>query len=225
MIDAQALQAFSVDEDPCYEHLVGPNVWKVLKEIEALCESWVVNGVPTAEHSYGRLPGEEEIRAWSIPRTTGVLLFMLAEMNSVQNGLEIGTSLAYSTIWLAAAIAANGGTLHSCELFPAKLTLARRHILASGLQNIHILEGDARATLADWSSPLDLVFLDADPQNYGEYWELLSPSVESGGLLVMDNAIDHGRLTSPLIDRVRADRAWKIWILPIDHGLLVAQRR
>lgn len=204
--------------------LLGQRCFQTIIEIETVSRPWVMYGVPM-DHSFGRLPGETEIRPWPIPRTTGFLLNYLIRTNRLKHGVEIGTSLAYSSLFIGAALAANGGHLDTCEILPAKIELAKTHILKSGLENIRLVEGEARDRLRGWLSPVDFLFLDADPESYSEYFALLSPSMASGSLLVMDNAIDHSFVTENFIMEITSKSEWESWVLPIDHGLLFARKR
>lgn len=204
--------------------LVGLQTWNALTDIEVFSEDWVIHGVPRT-HSFGRLPDEEEIRAWPIPRTTGYVLFLLLMMHNPKVVLELGTSLAYSSIWLGAALARSGGRLWTCEIFQPKIELAKKHIASSGLENINLVEGDALDTTRAWRRPIDLLFLDADPESYPSYWKYLESHMNGGSILIMDNAIDHYEITRPFCEMMRSHPDWETSIFPLDHGLLLAKKK
>jgi predicted O-methyltransferase YrrM len=212
------------DERTCSLDLLGKQVWDLLLDIERFSENWVLYGVPRT-HSYGRLPDEEEIRAWPIPRSTGYWLYSLVRMTSARTVLEIGTSLGYSALWMASALQFVDGQIYTCEVFDPKIVLAKEHFAKSGLRNITLIEGDAAETINDWNQPIDILFLDADPENYRLYWSMLKPRLHKRSILIMDNAVDHRSETAAFIDEVEQELHWSSWVLPFDHGLLFATGR
>lgn len=197
------------------------NVQNILSDIEKLEGKWVLQGIPF-DHTYGRIPGETEIRFWSIPRSTGQFLHALLSLQKPKTILEIGASVGYSTIWLASAVKNNGGAIYTCEIFPKKIELLKKNINRSKLTNIHVIEGDARNQLKIFTKEIDFVFLDADKENYIEYWKLLQPMSKPGTVLVADNAVDYAWLVKDFLNVVKNDSNWKSLILPYDNGLLIA---
>ena len=106
--------------------------------------------------------------------------------------LEVGTSNAYSTIWLADAARATGGRVVTLERDPNKARLARENLARAGVAAwVEVREGAAAETLAALPGPFDLVFLDADRASYRTYLELAVPRLAPGGLLVADNVVSH----------------------------------
>ncbi|MGJ3242205.1 MAG: O-methyltransferase [Opitutales bacterium] len=206
------------------ESLLGRDRWELILRIEDSSRSWVARGVGS-EHNYGRLPEEHEIRPWAVPRTTGILLHSLIRLFNCQSGLEIGTSLGYSTIFLGAAFEANSGTLTTCEIFELKAKEARKNLAKAGLENVTLVQAEALDVTKDCSQELDFVFFDADPQNYKAYLKALEPRLKPGALLVMDNALDHNFLTQPFIDHVLNSQHWCGHVVPLDHGILLARRK
>jgi len=199
--------------------LVGQQVWDLLLSIERFSEDWVVHGVPKT-HSFGRLPEEEEIRAWAVPRSTGYWLHSIIRLTGAKTVLEIGTSLGYSTLWMASALAKNSGSIYTCELFDPKAKLARKHFASSGLRNIMLLENTKA-----WDKPIDVLFLDADPENYSTYWSVLKHWLHADSIVIMDNAVDHLSITEPFIEEIARETEWTSWVLPFDHGLLFAKQK
>lgn len=206
------------------ESLLGRERWELILRIEDESRTWVARGVPP-EHSYGRLPEEHEIRPWAVPRTTGILLHSLVRLLNCQSGLELGTSLGYSTIFLGSAFEANSGTLSTCEIFGLKAKEARQNLAKAGLENVTLVQAEALDVTKDWTKELDFVFFDADPQNYKTYLAALEPRIKPGALLLMDNALDHNFLTQPFIDHVLSSPNWRGHVVPLDHGLLLARRQ
>lgn len=205
-----------------FEHLE-TSVQNVLLNIEKLEDKWVLQGIPF-DHTYGRVPGESEIRFWSIPRNTGQYLYSLVSLQKPKTILEIGASVGYSTIWLASAASKYGGEIYTCEILPEKIKLLKENIKDSKLSNIHLIEGEAINQLTKFSKEINFIFLDADKENYVEYWKLLQPLVRAGAILIADNAVDYAWLVKDFLSVVKNDLTWESLILPYDNGLLFAMK-
>jgi predicted O-methyltransferase YrrM len=201
------------------KRLKGKPVWKTLKDIAFIEDEWVINWVEHS-HTYGRLPDEDEIRPWSIPASSGYLLHSLMVLSEAKTVLEIGTSLGYSSLWIASAIEKNGGQLHTCEIFQPKIKLFHKYLKDSQISCVTPIEQDALITVQQWDKKIDVLFLDADPENYLRYWHKLHPFLESGSILVIDNAIDHRDQMSEFCNLILRDESYKTSILSIDHGML-----
>jgi predicted O-methyltransferase YrrM len=195
-------------------------LWRAILHVELVANEWVIPDKPR-DHSFGRLPEETEIRAWSVPRTTGYFLRSLCRLLQPRTVLEIGTSLAYSTLWLSTGVPI-GSKVHTIEILPEKILLAVEHIALAGATNIQIHRGDAVNITESWSDPIDLLFLDADPENYVCYMKHLDHVMAPGSVVVMDNAVDHIQQTELFIERLQAQKRWRSWIHPVDHGLFIA---
>src|SRR5436190_12820216 len=108
-----------------------------------------------------------EQRARQVARTTGQFLFALAAPQTDCEVLEIGGSRGYSTIWLAAGVRYLGGRVLSLEHDPAKAEAWRRNVAEAGLDEwAELIEGDAFQTLPAIDDVFDLVFLDAEKEQY-----------------------------------------------------------
>jgi len=95
--------------------------------------------------------------------------------------LEIGGSRGYSTIWLAAGARHLGGRVLSLEADPHKIEAWRRNIADAGLEEwAELVEGDAHETLATIDDVFDLVFLDAEKDDYERLFQAARPKVEPG---------------------------------------------
>ena len=141
----------------------------------------------------------------NITPDTGRLLWILAKVMGVSRILEIGTSNAFSTIWLADAVRASGGRVTTLEVDSAKIALARANLATAGLDGVvDIIEGRAMETLAQLPGPFDIVFLDADRNSYLAYLELVLPKLRAGGLLIADNAISHAGELQGFLARVKS---------------------
>src|SRR5437899_4254989 len=130
----------------------------------------------------------------NITPDTGRLLWIIVRATGATRILEVGTSNAFSTIWLADAARSTRGRVITLELNPEKVALARANLAAAGLDVVvEIIEGRAAETLAALPGPFDLVFLAADRPSYPNYFELLVPRLRLGGILIADKVISHAR--------------------------------
>src|SRR5881397_1313993 len=128
----------------------------------------------------------------NITRDTGRLLWILARAARATRILEVGTSNAFSTIWLADAARPTGGRVTTLESSAEKIALARANLARAHLDDVvDIVAGRAADTLAAIPGPFDLVFLDADRPSYLTYLELVVPKLRTGGLLIADNIVSH----------------------------------
>jgi len=170
-----------------------------------------------AEREAG-LPAAQRSR--QVEPTTGRFLFALAASQAGSEVLEIGGSRGYSTIWLAAGARVLGGRVVSLELDPAKCAAWRANIADAGLEEwAELVEGDAHATLAATEDVFDLVFLDAEKDDYETLFELARPLLEPGGLVVADNVVSHSETLGAYSAARQADPSASSVTVPLDRGL------
>lgn len=128
----------------------------------------------------------------------GKLLQVLARMCNARRILELGTLGAYSTLWLAKALPADG-KLISLEVNPDYAEISRRNVENAGLGNIvEIRTGKALDLLpqiaAENGAPFDMVFLDADKPPYTEYLQWALKLSRPGTVIVADNVVREGKV-------------------------------
>jgi predicted O-methyltransferase YrrM len=156
----------------------------VLKELEAEREQEIIS-----ENSGVILPTEK--RSLAILRDEGLFLYNLVRAMRAKTIIEIGTSFGYSTIWLAAAAKEENGKVTSFDVVPEKIEKATENLTRAGLaNNVKLILGDARDFIRKTSTPLDLVFLDADKRDYPEFIELSIEKLRTGGVILSDNVLD-----------------------------------
>ena len=164
------------------------------------------------------LPASE--RGRQVARTTGQFLFALVAPQTDCEVLEIGGSRGYSTIWLAAGARFFGGRVLSLESDPLKIDAWRRNIAAAGLDDwAELLEGDAHDTLPTIDDVFDLVFLDAEKDDYEALFALARGKVEPGALFVADNVLSHPDPLGRYSAARQADPALSSVTIPLDRGL------
>ena len=149
----------------------------------------VLEAVRTASETAG-LP------SIAVSPSQGRLLYLLARMMGAKRILEIGTLGGYSAICLARALPADG-KLITLEFEPKHFEVARANIARAGLSNLVDQRlGPALETLivleAEGLGPFDFVFIDADKENCGPYFEWALRLSRPGTVMVVDNVIRDG---------------------------------
>ena len=174
-----------------------------------------------AAERHAGLPSAQRSRA--VAPTTGRFLFGLAAAQAGIEVLEIGASRGYSSIWLAAGARMLGGRLVSLEQDPAKCAAWRENIASAGLDEwAELVEGDAHETLARTEDVFDLVFLDAEKDDYEVLFGLARPLLEPGGLVIADNALSHVDSLGSYSGARQADETLSSVTVPLDRGLEVS---
>jgi predicted O-methyltransferase YrrM len=159
-------------------------------------------------------------RSRQVQAPTGRFLFALAASQAGVEVLEIGGSRGYSSIWLAAGARMLGGRVTSLENDPAKCAAWRSNIDAAGLEEwAELVEGDALATLEATEDVFDLVFLDAEKDDYEALFGLARPLLEPGGLVVADNVLSHVETLDAYSAARQADPTLSSVTVPLDRGL------
>jgi len=120
----------------------------------------------------------------------GKLLYLLARASNARRVLELGTSIGYSAIWLARAVAPFGGKVTSLEWDARTAAEARKNLSQAGLSaSVEIVVGDALEWLARHARRrrFDLVFNDIDKELYTATLVPIAMMLRPGGLAVFDN--------------------------------------
>jgi len=174
-----------------------------------------------AAERHAGLPSAQRSRA--VAPTTGRFLFGLAAAQAGIEVLEIGASRGYSSIWLAAGARVLGGRLVSLEQDPAKCAAWRENIASAGLEEwAELVEGDAHQTLARTEDVFDLVFLDAEKDDYEALFGLARPLLEPGALVVVDNVLSHVESLGAYSAARHDDETLSSVTVPLDRGLEVS---
>jgi predicted O-methyltransferase YrrM len=169
------------------------------------------------EREHG-LPPTERSRA--VARTTGQFLFALVAPQTDCEVLEIGGSRGYSTIWLAAGVRYLGGRVLSLEHDPRKIEAWRANIAEAGLEEwAELLEGDAKETLPAIDDVFDVVFLDAEKEDYEELFQSARRKLEPGAIVLADNVLSHEEALGKYSRARQADPDMESVTVPLDRGL------
>jgi caffeoyl-CoA O-methyltransferase len=182
----------------------------VREEIEAYAE-----GHTTPPNELLRRLAEETSATLESPQmltgpTEGRLLQFLVFTTGPRRVLELGTYSGYSAISMAAALPA-GGRIDTCEVDEDRAAFAQRYIEEAGFEDrITVHLGPGLETISALEGELDLVFIDADKENYVNYYEAVLPRLSERGLIVADNTLWSGRVLDESDDSesTRAIRAF-----------------
>jgi predicted O-methyltransferase YrrM len=159
-------------------------------------------------------------RSRAVARTTGQFLFALVAPQTDCEVLEIGGSRGYSTIWFAAGARYLGGRVLSLEHDPLKCDAWRQNVAEAGLGDwADLLEGDAFELLPAIDDVFDVVFIDAEKDDYERLFELARGKVEPGGLIVADNVLSHAETLAAYSAARQADTSLESVTVPLDRGL------
>src|SRR5215212_1573197 len=143
--------------------------------------------------------------AMQIAADQGALMELLVRLIGAKNALEVGTFTGYSAICIARGLA-DGGRLTCLELSEEFAAIAQRNLEAAGVADrVEIRIGPAREALeAIPAEPaFDFAFIDADKPGYPEYYELVLARMRRGGLMLLDNMLQGGRIVSPDTESTR----------------------
>ena len=165
----------------------------------------------------------------------GRLLEQLVFVSGARRVLELGTFTGYSALSMAAALPP-GGRIDTCDLEPKHIEVAQRAIDASPYADrITIHVGPALETIERLEGAFDLVFIDADKDNYANYYEAVLPRLSERGLIVIDNTLWSGRVLDPqeesdraiadLNDRIASDERVVAVQLTVRDGVTLVRRR
>jgi caffeoyl-CoA O-methyltransferase len=163
----------------------------------------------------------------------GSLLKMLISLIGAKRVLEIGTFTGFSALAMAEAMP-DGGKLITCDVDPVATEIAKKYWAKSPHgKKIELRLGPALDTIAALGE-LDFVFIDADKNNYPNYWDACVPKVRSGGLIIVDNVLWSGRVLNPEDKRDEAivevnkkavnDKRVSCVMLPVRDGVLIARK-
>jgi caffeoyl-CoA O-methyltransferase len=134
----------------------------------------------------------------------GLLLQTLVAATGARRVLEIGMFTGFSALMMAEALPEDG-RLITCDVDPQAIAIAKSFFARSPhASKIEVREGPALETLKTLERPFDLVFIDADKENYANYYEASLPLLAPKGVIAVDNVLWSGRILDPQND---ADRA------------------
>ena len=180
-----------------------------------------------------------EISEMAIPPEEESFLSILVAACNVKTAIEVGTFTGIGSIAIARALP-QSGKLVCCEINPQWIALASKYWKEAGLEHkIEAKIGPAIKTIQSLDEDLrfDFAFIDADKENYENYYQLLLPKMRQNGLLVFDNMFWKGRVICPensdkdalvlsrLNDKLCNDARIESVLLPIADGVVIARKK
>jgi caffeoyl-CoA O-methyltransferase len=169
----------------------------------------------------------------------GSICYQISRLIRAHTIFEMGSGFGYSTAWFAKALRDNGGGAVHHVVWDEKLSQMARQSLSrlglDGLVDYHVAE--AVETLRKTPGPFDIIFNDIDKQDYPAALPVIKEKLRHGGVLIIDNALWHGRIfdetdRSPATNGVRKltrlithDSDWIVSLIPVRDGLLLAYRQ
>lgn len=166
----------------------------------------------------------------------GAFLQLFSTLLQPQRILEIGTFTGYAAICLARGLAPEG-KLITIDINEELQPMCEHWFAKAGLSDkIQLHVGHAQDIIPTLSETFDLVFIDADKQNYSRYFDLVIDKVRPGGYLIADNVLWSGKVVEEKKDKdtsaihafnekVKADDRVTQFILPLRDGLNIMRRK
>lgn len=166
----------------------------------------------------------------------GRFLSMISHLVKPKNILEVGTYTGYSAICLAEGLCVDG-KLVTIDINEELEKQVRNYFLEAGLtEKIDYRIGDAAQIIPSLDLVFDLVFIDADKENYSRYYDLVFEKVCPGGLILADNVLWSGKVVQSKTDKdtrallefnqkVRNDPRVECMLLPLRDGIMMIRKR
>lgn len=167
----------------------------------------------------------------------GRLLTIISKMLNAKNVLEIGTFTGYATLCLAEGLSSDG-KITTLDVNEDLAYLPRKYFSESKFSNqIDFKIQDAKEFLRNTDEVFDLIFIDADKENYAEYFRLIKPKTKSGSVILFDNVLWYGKVLEEnpkqrstqvikeLNDLAAKDEDFENLILPLRDGVNFLRRK
>jgi predicted O-methyltransferase YrrM len=178
------------------------------QDVDAFLDSAVVGDDPALAAAL-HASDEAGLPQIAVSAQQGKFLCLLAGAIQARRILEVGTLGGFSTIWLARGAGPQGRVV-TLEYEPKHAEVARANLQRAGVADrVEVVVGAALDTLPTLTgAPFDLVFIDADKENYAAYLQWAVRLARPGSVIVLDNVIREGRILDPDSGdaRVRATR-------------------
>ena len=165
----------------------------------------------------------------------GRILSMISKLLQPKNVLEIGTYTGYSALCILEGLDPNG-TIHTIDKNEELINIQRKYFNKSKKGNKIIRHnGDALNIIPKINESFDLIFIDADKENYANYFDAIIDKMDIGGLIIADNVLWSGKVTQAKKDEetqaldnynkkiVTSDRVETV-LFPVRDGLMISRK-
>lgn len=168
---------------------------------------------------------------WNLDRYCANFLYELIIKNNAKNVLEIGTSNGYSGIWILEALKETKGRLTTIEYWEKRQSVARNHFSKLSLDNlVEPKIGSAIVVLEDLFFEVennkrpfyDFIFIDANKNEYLDYFKLADKILIKGGTILADNILSHKEKTMPYVENLKNNPCYSSEILEIGAGMMLS---
>jgi predicted O-methyltransferase YrrM len=168
----------------------------------------------------------------------GRILSMISKLAHPKAILELGTFTGYATLCLAEGLQ-DSGVIHTIDIKEELVDFQRKYFEASKYgSQIHQHLGNALDIIPSFDITFDLVFIDADKPNYVNYFNLIVDKMNSGGIIISDNVLWHGKVLESVNDKdsatktlleyntlLKEDPRVETVLLPIRDGLTISRKK
>jgi predicted O-methyltransferase YrrM len=203
-------------------------------------QDYITNLVPPREAELMEMEAYAEKHDFPIiGPACGYYCYQLARMIGARSVFELGSGYGYSTAWFAKAVKEGGGGVVHHTVWEEELSeRARRHLVKLGsadLVQFHVSE--AVEALKKTEGPFDIIFNDIDKQAYPASLPIIKEKLRSGGLLIIDNMLWHGRIfdktdlapttlgVHEFTKQITNDLDWIVSLAPMRDGMIVAYKK
>jgi predicted O-methyltransferase YrrM len=158
--------------------------------------------------------------AHAVPREAGAFMHALVLATGAKRAVEIGTSYGYSGLWIASALAENGGRLITIDHDPRKSEAARGAFESAGLSEyVELQTGSAVDVLEGLKGPIDFVLNDADKENCIRYIALLADKLSDRAIVLTDNTLTHSEQLADFLAWIRGRPDFCSAHVPVGNGM------
>ena len=165
----------------------------------------------------------------------GRVLSMISKMIHPTNIIEVGTYTGYSALCMAEGLKENG-KIHTLDINEEYTSVAKKYFDKSNYkENIIQHIGNAADVIPQLNDKFQLAFLDADKENYSNYFDLIINKMDIGGYIIADNVLWSGKVTEENKDeetmalhnynkKVLSDKRVETVLLPVRDGLNISRK-
>ena len=165
----------------------------------------------------------------------GQVLSLFSNITNPTNIIEIGTYTGYSALCLAEGLKADG-ELHTIDINEEHTMVAEKYFNKSKFsKNINQHIGNAIDIIPKINKKFQLAFIDADKENYSNYFDLLIDKIDINGIIIADNVLWSGKVTKSTMDKetreldsynkkVNSDPRVENVLLSVRDGLMICRK-